>query len=278
VNGTAPEPGGRGRLTLNTSAFSVHSIPRAILEEGHAWDVAKMKKIRVMTGHAARVGSLAWSSSILSSGSRDKNIHNRDLRVNSNYVSTLAGHKQEVCGLKWSFDEQQLASGGNDNKLFVWNGHSTNPMLRLTNHTAAVKALAWSPHQHGLLASGGGTADRTIRFWNTLTNQQIDSVDTGSQVCNLVFSKTHNELVSTHGYSQNQIVLWKYPTMDKVATLTGHSYRVLYLAMSPDGETIVTGAGDETLRFWNAFPPAKKNETANQSHNEKLKPSSFDLR
>jgi len=29
---------------------------------------------------------------------------------------------------------------------------------------------------------------------------------------------------------------------------------VLYLAMSPDGETIVTGAGDETLRFWNAFP------------------------
>lgn len=39
-----------------------------------------------------------------------------------------------------------------------------------------------------------------------------------------------------------------------VASLTGHSNRVLYLAMSPDGETIVTGAGDETLRFWNAFP------------------------
>jgi len=28
---------------------------------------------------------------------------------------------------------------------------------------------------------------------------------------------------------------------------------VLYLAMSPDGEAIVTGAGDETLRFWNVF-------------------------
>jgi len=42
--------------------------------------------------------------------------------------------------------------------------------------------------------------------------------------------------------------------LDKVATLTGHTYRVLYLAMSPDGSTIVTGAGDETLRFWNVFP------------------------
>ena len=45
--------------------------------------------------------------------------------------------------------------------------------------------------------------------------------------------------------------------MQKIATLTGHTFRVLYLAMSPEGETIVTGAGDETLRFWNAFPSAK---------------------
>ncbi len=44
--------------------------------------------------------------------------------------------------------------------------------------------------------------------------------------------------------------------MAKVATLTGHSTRVLYLALSPDGQTIVTGAGDETLRFWSVFPPS----------------------
>lgn len=27
----------------------------------------------------------------------------------------------------------------------------------------------------------------------------------------------------------------------------------VYQAVSPDGEAIVTGAGDETLRFWNVF-------------------------
>jgi len=27
--------------------------------------------------------------------------------------------------------------------------------------------------------------------------------------------------------------------------------------MSPDGEAIVTGAGDETLRFWNVFSKAR---------------------
>lgn len=51
--------------------------------------------------------------------------------------------------------------------------------------------------------------------------------------------------------------MWKYPSLTQVANLTGHSYRVLYLAMSPDGEAIVTGAGDETLRFWNVFSKAR---------------------
>eukprot|EP00355_Strombidium_rassoulzadegani_P010734 CAMPEP_0168624830 /NCGR_PEP_ID=MMETSP0449_2-20121227/9648_1 /TAXON_ID=1082188 /ORGANISM="Strombidium rassoulzadegani, Strain ras09" /LENGTH=54 /DNA_ID=CAMNT_0008666465 /DNA_START=60 /DNA_END=221 /DNA_ORIENTATION=- len=45
--------------------------------------------------------------------------------------------------------------------------------------------------------------------------------------------------------------------MQKVATLTGHTQRVLYLSMSPCGSNIVTGAGDETLRFWNIFPSLK---------------------
>jgi cell division cycle 20-like protein 1 (cofactor of APC complex) len=87
--------------------------------------------------------------------------------------------------LKWSFDEKMLASGGNDNKLFVWDaqhGRDSEPLCRLEDHTAAVKAVAWSPHQHGLLASGGGTADRHIRFWNALTSLPLHKIDTGSQV------------------------------------------------------------------------------------------------
>ena len=62
--------------------------------------------------------------------------------------------------------------------------------------------------------------------------------------------------MSTHGYSQNEISVWSYPNMRKIASLKGHTQRVLHLSMSPDGSTIVTGAGDETLRFWSIFPVA----------------------
>eukprot|EP00904_Undaria_pinnatifida_P008887 jgi/Undpi1/5128/HiC_scaffold_19.g08480.m1 len=231
------------------------------------WDTAKCKKIRTMSGHTQRqvarvgkVGTMSWNAHSLASGSRDRFIFLRDVRASEPFTQKLVGHKQEVCGLKWSFDDKQLASGGNDNKLLIWNAHSTSPVLRFSEHTAAVKAIAWSPHQHGILASGGGTADRCIRFCNSQTSARLNCIDTGSQVCNLMWSKNINEIVSTHGYSLNQIIVWRYPSMTKVTTLTGHTMRVLYLAMSPDGQTIVTGAGDETLRFWNAFPGPKSRE------------------
>lgn len=71
-------------------------------------------------------------------------------------------------------------------QLLIWSPSAQAPVQRHNEHKAAIKAIAWSPHQHGILASGGGTADRTIRFWNTLTGQALQSIDTGSQVRELL--------------------------------------------------------------------------------------------
>lgn len=65
--------------------------------------------------------------------------------------------------------------------------------------------------------------------------------------------------------------------MQKISTLTGHTYRVLYLAISPDGQNIVTGAGDESLRFWNVFPPIKNNNL-DKPNGSTLFPSNTDIR
>lgn len=37
--------------------------------------------------------------------------------------------------------------------------------------------------------------------------------------------------------------------------------------MSADGQTVVTGAGDETLRFWNVFP---SQETTDDGANSEM--------
>lgn len=112
------------------------------------WDTSRAKQIRELSGHTNRVSSVAWNNSILSSGGRDGVINNWDVRKRRDEacVASLAAHEQEVCGLKWSYCGQQLASGGNDNILCI---HDASYRLqhKINAHQAAVKALAWCPFQ-----------------------------------------------------------------------------------------------------------------------------------
>jgi cell division cycle 20, cofactor of APC complex len=228
------------------------------------WDVQACKKVRSMDGHTDRIGAMAWNRHILTSGSRDANIIHHDVRIAQHKIAQLSnGHQQEVCGLSWSPDGETLASGANDNVLCLWDAtRYTNPRYRCTDHQAAVKALAWSPHERNLLASGAGTADRTIKFWSSATGALLNSIDTGSQVCALQWNPYEKEILSSHGYSRNQLSLWKYPSMAKIKDLEGHTSRVLHMACGPTG-TVVSAAADETLRFWDVFaPPSKASATS----------------
>lgn len=140
-------------------------------------------------------------------------VHHRDVRDPATRpFKRCTGHRQEVCGLKWSGDSgpaANLASGGNDNKVCIWDLRGSRraagsrpgsaagglsddgspgdlPLWKFHEHTAAVKALAWDPHVSGVLATGGGTQDKHIRFWNTGNGSMLSELDTGSQVgCSL---------------------------------------------------------------------------------------------
>jgi WD40 repeat protein len=81
-------------------------------------------------------------------------------------------------------------------------------------------------------------------------------------VCGVVWNRTGTELVTAHGYTDNQLSIWRYPSLRRTANLIGHTSRVLHLALSADGETVVSAAGDETLRFWRCFPANDQRESS----------------
>jgi len=269
------------------------------------YDGSTGQKVRDLGGHHNRVSSLAWcggpgcqQQDVLSSGGKDSMILNHDFRATRNVTSYYTGHQQEVCGLAWSPDGTTLASGGNENLLCIWDAvmshthHSHHSRLGLTqqsygprlcfedHHIAAVKAVSWCPWQRHLLATGGGTADRTIKLWNTSSvgvtagTENVFSIDTGSQVCAIQWSDHYKELISSHGFSDNQLILWRFNptehTLHKVHELRGHTARVLYLAKSPDGQTICSASADESIRFWHVFDTTTT--TAGQPHHQLLSP------
>jgi cell division cycle 20, cofactor of APC complex len=240
------------------------------------WDTEKFQPLRSLLGHRARVSSLSWNNWILSSGGRDTLILNHDVRIPNNIVSQFSGHTAEVCGLKWSENCSQLASGGNDNNIYIWGLDNSSPKQCFSEHKAAVKGLSWCPWQKNLLASGGGTADKSMKFWDTEKGKLLHSVSAESQVCSIVWNKFDKEVVSGHGYSRNQLCVWKYGTFDKVAELRGHTSRVLHLALSPDGSTVCSAGADETLRFWKVF---ESGDESNGKHKgDSLQNGDFNLR
>lgn len=230
------------------------------------WDIETNSKLRTLNcdNHNTRIASQAWYQHILTSGSRLGNIYHSDVRVAQHVVNRLKDtHLAEVCGIEYKSDGQQFSSGGNDNLVCIWdirlshNSTSTQPLFSKLSHRAAVKALLWCPYQLSLLASGGGSSDKTINFWNTSTGARVNTIETGSQISSLNWgyaAGTGMEIVATHGFPTNDISLFNYPTLQKTGEITGaHDSRILNGCMSPDSMTLATVAGDENLKFWSLF-------------------------
>ncbi|KKA29161.1 hypothetical protein TD95_004025 [Thielaviopsis punctulata] len=232
--------------------------------EVQIWDVAEECKIRSMFGHETRVSVMGWNKHLLSTGARSGLVFNHDVRIAEHKVAELVSHTAEVCGLEWRSDGAQLATGGNDNLVSIWDARSlTAPKFSKTNHKAAVKALSWCPWNMNLLATGGGAYDRHIHFWNTTSGARVNSIDTGSQVTSLRWSPHYREIVSTSGFPDNALSIWSYPTLVRNIEIPAHESRVLHSCLSPDGQMLATAAADESLKFWKIFE--KKPVTASVS-------------
>lgn len=232
------------------------------------WSVAELRKLRTMYSHASRVGALSWNKNILSSGGRDGTIWNHDVRIVEHKVSSFMLHESDICGLRWRSDGLVLASGGNDNQVAVWDFRSSVPIMTKSDHIAAVKALAWCPWLRNTLASGGGSYDRKMNFWNVSTGTKISSIDTGSQITSIIWSQPHKEIFTAHGFPKNHLSLWKYPSLKRIGDLPGHETRVLHAALSPDGQMVATAASDENLKFWLIWESPDEKKQASKNYSE----------
>ncbi|KAF2453528.1 WD40-repeat-containing domain protein [Lineolata rhizophorae] len=243
--------------------------------EVQIWDVEEQTRLRSMLGHEARVSSLGWNKHLLSTGGRSGAIFNHDVRIAQHKVAELNAHEGEVCGLEWRpSDGAQLASGANDNLVCIWDARSlTAPKFTKTNHKAAVKAVAWCPWHTNLLATGGGSHDRQIHFWNTTTGARTNSIETGSQVTALRWSTAYKEIVSCGGFPDNSLSIWSYPNLVKNFEIPAHDSRVLHATLSPDGEMLATAAADESLKFWKLFEKKPAGATASRDRDAGSKKS-----
>ena len=99
--------------------------------------------------------------------------------------------------------------------------------------------------------------DRTVKLWNASSGAVLESRPTGTQVTGLAWSKDTGQLLSSHGFSQNQLCVWRWDaakrSLDKLIEMRKHTARVLALAQSPDFARVASVGSDEVLMIWSVF-------------------------
>jgi len=77
------------------------------------YDVNKKALVRTLSVQMNRIACGSWSrKGLITYGTRSGRIYHHDVKVQQSLVGMFDSHSAEVCGLKWSDDEQFLTSGG----------------------------------------------------------------------------------------------------------------------------------------------------------------------
>ena len=123
--------------------------------------------------------------------------------------------------------------------------HIEIPELR--NH--GYVRLAFHPINNTLYASTEGGKIFVIDYEK---QKLVGVIENGVAAYDLVFTPDGSRLAVA--CSNNLIRLWDPKSLKLITELTGHKDYVHALAFSPNGDVLVSGSGDKTVRIWKSKP------------------------
>ncbi len=232
------------------------------------------------------------SAAILDKG--EKSDNNQPVIPNE-VLYTLQGHQDWVNSVTFSPNGEQLASGGEDSTIKLWEVKTGKTIRTLKKrwwrkgHQAPVRSVAFSPDGKTLAS---GSDDNTVKLWNVKTGKLLHTLP-GNGLCvkTVIFSpdgrtlasenesinlwevKTGKALFTLNGQNgiafspdgcllasegkNNTIKLWEVSTGKELSTLKRHSDSIVTIAFSPNNTILASGSEDETIKLWNVITGKK---------------------
>ncbi|XP_029685132.1 cell division cycle protein 20 homolog B-like [Takifugu rubripes] len=212
------------------------------------WDADCKHMTRCLLAHVSVVRAVSWKWPLLSSGSALGSIFHHDFRAPASLIGSVF-QEEGLCSLQWSPDGGRLASGSIEGLLSIWDSSITG----CTGMRSPVTAMKQpSVVKRNTIATGGGYQDGKLRIWDALSGTCETIANTNSQICSLRWAEKRRCLVTGHGLPQHHIACWSwdFASLNLTSQFTGHSQRVLHLALNTGNTQILSAGADEHLRIW----------------------------
>ncbi|KAJ7882806.1 chromatin associated protein [Mycena olivaceomarginata] len=216
------------------------------------WDIAEQRICNVFQGHTQGIYSLSFSRDRrqIVSGSGDRTVRIWNLKTCACVVLSVDGDSAAgtgvvagdpkaddtekgdagVTSVAISPDGQYVVAGSLDAIVRIWNVVTGTLVDSLRGHRDSVYSVVFTPDGKGVVS---GSLDKTLKYWDltALLARPMNPLEDGESAC----GKDDNAAEKVGPCTNN---------------FTGHKDYVLSVAVSHDGQWIVSGSRDRGVLFW----------------------------
>jgi WD40 repeat protein/transcriptional regulator with XRE-family HTH domain len=217
------------------------------------WDVDQHKQRTTFYGRMAPVRALAFSpdSSALSTADEEGGMQTLDMTTGQS-IRNWQSFACTVSDVAWSPNGAQIAGGGNDKLVTIWDVAQHVPLHLLRGHKAIIWGVSWSPDGRWLATC---SEDNTIRIWDVATaaSERVltDSALVDAQLFATAWSPDGARLaVATH--RQGVFVYDVYTQILQRVERSAAPPRIRCVEWSPDGKYLAASGEGGHILTWNS--------------------------
>lgn len=219
------------------------------------WEIGIRKEPKVFTGHSASIKAMAFGgdgktlisvADVVFSEGVNKVIRLWDL-VSGTEPKILTKPSDSIQFVAFCDNGKVFATvKKNDNAIKIWDMLSGNELRVLQGGTGSAWEPKFSPD--GTILVSYNSAERVIKLWDVDSGKELRQLPVSPRG-DAVFSPDSKTL-ATFEPGDKRIKLWEVNTGKLLKILSGHTDLILSINFSPDGESLVSGAKDNTVRLW----------------------------
>jgi len=224
-------------------------------DEISVWDIESEKILHTLEGHTEEVSALAVTHSgrIAISGSKDQTLRVWNLQ-SGELLHVLEGHMDQINEVVVTPNGRYAVSGSKDQTIRVWDLEIGKEFRVLEGHKFSIEKIVVTPEGSRILSFSHRDY---LKLWDLESGKTLHTLETSS----LSFHDPSYECKPTtvavspdgkHAVSgrYSSIKVWDLDSGVTLHTIEGHKMGVEAVAITPDGQRLISSSVDNTLRVW----------------------------